>query len=183
MGQRKFSIFWEKKIRFLKKKISKTRNFFPKKKSKIWVRSKKFYIRIGPPEELEIAIYSFFRWLALETLRNQDICDLGLFQLANRSIKYFWNNSNFRFFWEKKFRFLKIFFSENRKKNFTKNRKIELGEKGFIGRLCHWKMSKSQISPFLAHFTREIKGNYCMSGIWLVGGRRWYLSINARLKG
>ena len=71
--------------------------------------------------------------------------------MVNLAYKEILGQLKISIFWEKKFRFLEKIFSKNRNFFFKKNRKFELGEKGFIGRLDHQKNPKSQFSRFLAH--------------------------------
>ena len=72
--------------------------------------------------------------------------------MVNLAYKEILGQLKISIFWEKKFRFLEKIFSKNRNFFFKKNRKFELGEKSFIGRLDHQKTPKSQFSRFLAHW-------------------------------
>ena len=143
-----FRFFWEKKIRFLKKKFSKNRNFFFKKNRKFELGQKSFIGRLDHQKTPKSQICRFLAHWTWETKKKQEIVDLEVCQCSNRRNKMFWTNSNFPFFEKKRFRFLKFFFSENRKIFFKKNRKLSWIKKSFIGRLGHRKTRKPPISRF-----------------------------------
>ena len=125
-----FRFFEKKKIRFLKKIFSKNRKkFFKKIENFSWF--KKVLFANWAPEDPEIAIFSFFRWLSSRNIKKPGNMQFGGLSVGKSVYNIFMDQLKFSSFWENKFSIFEKTFFRKSKKKFHKKSTNWVGPKRF----------------------------------------------------